>query len=73
MEMIAILENLLGRKAILDLMPAQPGEVPITYADVTAIEADFGFRPEVSLERGLTRFVEWYRRYNEAGGVRRSR
>jgi UDP-glucuronate 4-epimerase len=73
MEMIAILEKLLGRKAELDLMPAQPGEVPITSADVSAIEADFGFRPDTPLERGLSRFVDWYRRYNESLGGRRLR
>ena len=72
MEMIAILEKLLGKKAELDLMPAQPGEVPVTFADVSAIEADFGFRPSTSLETGLRRFVSWFRRYHD-DGRRRSR
>ncbi len=67
MEMIAILEELLGKKAELDLMPTQPGEVPVTYADVSAIEADLGFRPRTSLETGLRRFVDWFRRYHEHG------
>jgi UDP-glucuronate 4-epimerase len=67
MDMVAILERLLGRKAELDLMPAQPGEVPTTCADTSAIEADFGFRPNTPLEVGLKRFVDWFRRYHEAG------
>jgi UDP-glucuronate 4-epimerase len=72
MEMVGILEKLLGRKAELDLMPAQPGEVPVTFADVSAIETDLGFRPSTPLERGLRRFVDWFRRYDD-GGRRRSR
>lgn len=64
MDMIGILEKLLGRRAEIEMMPMQPGEMPVTYADVSAIEADLGFRPRTPLEDGLKRFVDWYRRYH---------
>jgi len=66
LDMIAILEGAIGRKAQLELLPAQPGELTVTYADVSAMERDFGFRPKTPLEVGLKRFVDWYRRYHEA-------
>jgi UDP-glucuronate 4-epimerase len=66
LDMIAILERLTGRKAELDLMPPQPGDVPVTYADVSRAERELGFRPSVKLEEGLRRFVDWFRRYHEA-------
>ncbi len=64
LDMIAVLERAIGRKAELELMPMQPGEVPITYADVSAIQRDFGYRPNTPLEVGLPKFVEWFRRYH---------
>ena len=45
------------------LVPMQPGDVPITYADTTALEEDFGFKPSTSLREGLRRFAEWYKQY----------
>lgn len=44
-----------------ELVPMQPGDVPVTYADVTALERDFGFKPSTSLTQGLRKFAEWYR------------
>ena len=64
MNMIGILEELLGRRAEMEMLPLQPGEMVVTSADISAIEADFGFRPRVGLEEGLRRFVEWYKRHN---------
>jgi UDP-glucuronate 4-epimerase len=64
LDMIGILERLLDRKAELDLLPAQPGEMLVTAADVSAIQSDLGFRPDTPLENGLTKFVDWYRRYH---------
>ena len=46
-----------------ELVPMQPGDVPVTYADVTALERDFGFRPSTSLREGLRKFAEWYKEY----------
>lgn len=45
------------------LVPMQPGDVPITYADVSALERDFGFKPSTSLREGLRRFAEWYKQF----------
>lgn len=45
------------------LMPMQPGDVPVTYADTSALERDFGFKPSTSLRDGLRRFAEWYKNY----------
>jgi UDP-glucuronate 4-epimerase len=64
LDMIAVLERTIGRRAELELLPAQPGEVPVTYADVSAIERDFGFRPDTPIDVGLTKFVDWFRRYH---------
>ncbi|MBC7986647.1 MAG: SDR family NAD(P)-dependent oxidoreductase [Sphingomonadaceae bacterium] len=64
MHMIDVLENALGRKAVRDLQPIQPGDVPATAADIAAIERDLGFRPTTSIEEGVPRFVEWYRAYH---------
>lgn len=46
-----------------ELAPMQPGDVPVTYADSSALEADYGFRPCISIKTGLQRFTEWYRDY----------
>ena len=50
-------------KPELELLPMQPGDVPATYADVTDLEQDFGYRSETDLRTGLRRFAEWYRDY----------
>ena len=46
-----------------ELVPMQPGDVPVTYADVSALERDFGFRPSTSLREGLRKFAEWYKAF----------
>ena len=46
-----------------ELVPMQPGDVPITYADTSALERDFGYKPNTSLREGIRRFVEWYKEY----------
>ena len=46
-----------------ELVPMQPGDVPITYADTSALERDFGFKPSTSLRDGLRKFAEWYKIY----------
>ena len=45
------------------LVPMQPGDVPVTYADSTALERDFGFRPQIGIREGLRKFAEWYKEY----------
>lgn len=60
---IEVLEQCLGRKANMELLPLQPGDVPDTEADVSDLVANVGYRPRVSVEEGVARFVEWYRDY----------
>ena len=60
MRYIHVLEECLGRKAIIDLQPMQPGDVPATYADVTELAAATGFAPATPVEAGVRRFVDWY-------------
>jgi UDP-glucuronate 4-epimerase len=63
MRYIEVLESCLGKKAILDLQPIQPGDVPSTYADTAELQAATGFKPATTVETGVRRFVEWYREY----------
>ena len=46
-----------------ELVPMQPGDVPVTYADTSALERDFGFKPSTSLRDGLRKFAEWYKEF----------
>ena len=64
MRFIDVLEGLLGRDAIRELRPAQPGDVARTCADVTDLARDVGFAPSTPIEAGLARFVAWYREYH---------
>lgn len=71
LEFVNILQQELVRAGILpadydfeahkELVPMQPGDVPVTYADTTALERDFGFKPATSLRDGLRKFAEWYK------------
>jgi UDP-glucuronate 4-epimerase len=63
MRFIEVLEANLGRKAIKNMLPMQPGDVPITYADVDGLMKDVGFKPSTSIEEGIQKFIEWYRWY----------
>jgi UDP-glucuronate 4-epimerase len=63
MRLIELLEQKLGRKATLNMMPMQPGDVPETYAEVSALMRDVGFKPNTPIEVGVDRFVNWYREY----------
>ncbi|MDD1628944.1 MAG: NAD-dependent epimerase [Methylococcaceae bacterium] len=60
---IETLEKCLGKKAIKNLLPLQPGDVPDTYADVSDLENDLGYKPGTLLETGISNFVEWYKNY----------
>jgi len=63
LDYIAAIERCTGRKAMMNLLPLQPGDVPDTMADVNALESDTGYRPTTTVEIGVARFVEWYRAY----------
>jgi UDP-glucuronate 4-epimerase len=60
LDYIRTLETTLGRKAQLDLLPMQPGDVEATLADVSRLERTVGYRPVVTVDEGIRRFVEWY-------------
>ncbi|MEM9154280.1 MAG: NAD-dependent epimerase [Cyanobacteria bacterium P01_F01_bin.33] len=63
MDFIKAIESALGKPAKLNLMPMQPGEVLVTYADVSALVNDVGFCPSTSVEDGMKAFIDWYRDY----------
>jgi len=63
MDYIGAIEKTLGMKAIKDLLPLQPGDVPDTYADVTDLVNDFNYKPSMRVEDGVRNFVEWYKKY----------
>jgi UDP-glucuronate 4-epimerase len=61
MHYIEVLENCLGRQAVKNMLPMQPGDVQATYADIDDLVRDTGYQPTVTVEAGLARFVSWYR------------
>jgi UDP-glucuronate 4-epimerase len=63
MDFIAHIEKAVGREAEKNFLPAQPGDVQITCADMTDFQADFDFAPKTSIEQGIAAFVAWYRDY----------
>ncbi len=63
MYFIEVLEKCLGIEAKKNILPMQPGDVPITYADISDLATDVGFKPDTSIEVGVDRFVKWYRSY----------
>ena len=65
MRFISVLESALGKKAVIDFQPMQKGDVPETFADITASTRDLGFNPTTSIEQGIPQFVEWYRAYHK--------
>jgi UDP-glucuronate 4-epimerase len=64
LDFIAILEAALGRTAVKEMMPMQPGDVPTTYADIGPARRELGFEPRIPIAVGLPRFVAWYREYH---------
>lgn len=63
MHYIKVLEDCLGKKAEMNMLPLQPGDVPDTYANVEDLVADVDYKPDTSVETGIANFVEWYRGY----------
>jgi UDP-glucuronate 4-epimerase len=60
MTYVEALENALGKIAIKNMIDIQPGDVPATHADTSALEEYVDFKPQTSVEEGVKRFVEWY-------------
>ena len=67
MAFIQTLEAALGRSAIKNLLPMQPGDVPATYADIEDLRDATGFTPSMPLEEGIRRYVGWFREYYRLG------
>jgi UDP-glucuronate 4-epimerase len=65
MHYIAVLEERLGRKAEMNMLPLQAGDVPDTWADVEDLARDVGYRPATPVETGVARFVDWYLDYHQ--------
>jgi len=63
-ELIALIEKSLGKKALIERKPDQPGDVPVTYADITKARAVLGYNPRTKIEEGIPRFVEWFLKTN---------
>jgi UDP-glucuronate 4-epimerase len=63
-DFISEIEKACGSTATRIMLPMQPGDVPATFADISAIKADFGYAPTTPISVGIPRFVDWYRRYN---------
>jgi UDP-glucuronate 4-epimerase len=61
-KLIEVIEQAVGRKAVIDWQPEQPGDVPITYADIGKARRMLGYHPQTSIADGIARFVEWHRR-----------
>ena len=64
MRIIGIIEKACGRKAQIEMLPMQKGDVPQTFADIDAIARDHGFQPETSADEGFPRFVDWFKTYH---------
>lgn len=64
MKVVGLLEEACGRKAEIEYLPMQPGDVHKTYADITAIARDLGYAPTTAIEEGVPGFVHWYRDYH---------
>jgi UDP-glucuronate 4-epimerase len=60
--LISLIENALGKKAVIDRQPLQPGDVPITFADISKARAKLGYNPKVKVENGIPLFVDWFRK-----------
>ncbi len=63
LDFITTLEKHLGKKAQMNMMPMQPGDVEATWADTSALERDVGYKPSTDLDRGIGEFVKWYREF----------
>jgi UDP-glucuronate 4-epimerase len=59
--LIELIEESLGKKAIIDRQPMQPGDVPITFADISKAKRLLGYNPRTKIEEGVPKFVEWFR------------
>ncbi len=66
--LIELLEKALGKKAVIDRQSSQPGDVPITYANIDKARAQLGYNPHIKIEEGIPLFIEWFQKKEEARG-----
>jgi UDP-glucuronate 4-epimerase len=64
MDMIALIEKELGKKAIIDFQPMQPGDVKESFADISNSVKKLGFNPKIALSKGISLFLSWYKIYH---------
>jgi len=67
-ELIALIEKSLGKKATIERKPEQPGDVPVTFADITKARAILGYNPRTKIEEGIPKFVDWFLKMNRGPG-----
>ncbi|MCL2007828.1 MAG: NAD-dependent epimerase/dehydratase family protein [Treponema sp.] len=63
MDFVKIIEEKIGKKAIIEYAPMQPGDIPSTWADCSALERDTGFKPSTPIREGIGKFVDWYKNF----------
>jgi len=61
-QLIELLEGALGKKAVIDRQPIQPGDMPITFADISKARAKLGYDPKIKIERGIKLFADWFQK-----------
>jgi UDP-glucuronate 4-epimerase len=66
MKVIDLLEQACGRRAEIEMLPMQDGDVPRTFADIDAIQRDLGYQPSTTIDVGVPEFVRWYREYHDS-------
>lgn len=65
LDFIKTIENILGKKAVLNMQPMQDGDVTETFADISLLREQFGYQPKIKIADGMKRFVDWYKNYYE--------
>ena len=64
MDVLRVIEQACERPAVVELLPMQPGDVPRTCADISAMQRDFGYEPSTRISEGFPAFVAWFRKYH---------
>jgi UDP-glucuronate 4-epimerase len=70
LDFIEAIEASLDKKAIRDMLPMQPGDVERTWADTSGLEKDFNYKPNIGIQKGISRFVEWYKEYYQVNPIK---
>ncbi len=63
MDFITAIETAMGKEAVKNMLPMQPGDVPVTWADVSDLTADLGYKPDTPIQAGVNDFIEWFKEY----------